>query len=647
MDKYSHPPTQLYYRRDIDGLRSIAVLSVVFFHAFPEYFSGGFSGVDIFFVISGFLITSIILKELEDDKFSLTSFYERRIRRIFPPLILVMFVSLSFGYWALIPYDFAELGKHIAGGATFISNIILYDESGYFDKTSDEKPELHLWSLAVEEQFYIFWPIALLVSKKRFNTIYFLTIISTISFTFNIYLTNHNPSAAFYWSIPRFWELIIGGYLYNFVVVQHYNYGYKYVHNDLISFTGLCLLLFSVFIIDRSYMFPGWYALLPTFGAFMIIMAGPYAWLNKHILSSNVSVYIGLISYPIYLWHWPILSFMRIIYGKDLDPWIKILAIGCTFFLSHFTYILIEKPIRSYRGKGSLKLLLLMMFFLFTIGLSTYYYYNLKILDSFIKFDSEASLFPDYSSSMLNDGDIGHDIFHKYIKITSTPCTPDKILKDAEVFKRVYVRCYQSKPKVNKQIALIGDSHSEALFIGLAEALPNSNVVYYTKNELPLLSNPSFTNVFDYVIQDKDIKVVILNAFWGLWVENQPVTIRELNLTVRKLLASGKLVYLANDIPDFHFDPSACQRKGIMAQSIKCSAPLSDIRETRSKIDNVISSVIADNPSVQFINTYDSLCFSDSCFMAINGKILYRDRNHLNIYGSKYVGKYVAKAITK
>jgi peptidoglycan/LPS O-acetylase OafA/YrhL len=202
------------YRPDIDGLRAVAVLLVVMYHAFPGKFHGGFIGVDIFFVISGFLISSIIFSNLEGGSFSIAGFYNRRIRRIFPALLFVMGCSLAFGWTTLFADEYTQLAKHVAGGAAFVSNILLYRESGYFDNTSDTKPMLHLWSLAIEEQFYIFWPLLLaFVWKRKWSFLRITAVIALLSFVANIYLTQKSPDAAFYWPISRFWELMIGGLL--------------------------------------------------------------------------------------------------------------------------------------------------------------------------------------------------------------------------------------------------------------------------------------------------------------------------------------------------------------------------------------------------------------------------------------------------
>ncbi|MDP3004588.1 acyltransferase, partial [Methylotenera sp.] len=202
------------YRPDIDGLRAVAVLSVVIYHAFPKFIRGGFIGVDIFFVISGFLISTIIFGSLERNSFNFIEFYSRRIKRIFPALLLVLTASFVFGWFALLADEYKQLGKHIAGGAGFISNFLFWKESGYFDNAAETKPLLHLWSLGIEEQFYIVWPLLLwLAWKKRFNLLTITILVAVISFALNISKVHSDAVAAFYSPQTRFWELLVGSVL--------------------------------------------------------------------------------------------------------------------------------------------------------------------------------------------------------------------------------------------------------------------------------------------------------------------------------------------------------------------------------------------------------------------------------------------------
>jgi peptidoglycan/LPS O-acetylase OafA/YrhL len=287
---------EIHYRPDIDGLRAIAVLSVIAFHVAPNTFKGGFIGVDIFFVISGFLITSIILSDLSRSQFSFIDFYSRRIRRIFPALLLVLAAAYIFGWFALLAQELTQLSKHIVSGSLFISNLVLWNESGYFDNFIDRKLFLNLWSLGVEEQFYLFWPL-ILYAGMRFKTSFLKIIISIllISFSWNIYQTDINTSAAFYSPLTRFWELLIGAILGYFSFDQKYTAKVESnksssLRANLCSLVGFLLITLGIFLIDKRRSFPGWWAMLPTIGAALIIWAGEKTFLNKHILGNRLSV---------------------------------------------------------------------------------------------------------------------------------------------------------------------------------------------------------------------------------------------------------------------------------------------------------------------------------------------------------------------
>jgi peptidoglycan/LPS O-acetylase OafA/YrhL len=336
------------YRPDIDGLRAIAVLAVLGFHAFPRLCPGGFIGVDIFFVISGYLISTIIFDDVASGRFTYADFYARRIRRIFPSLVTVLLVVLVVGLFLDFSTEFARLGTHVAAGAAFLSNLILWRESGYFDINSAYKPLLHLWSLGVEEQFYIVWPLVIAALSGR-RILWVMAAILLVSFTTNIAIVRSQPTAAFFLPVTRFWELTIGSLL------AYSAHARLWVpqRRDVLSVIGFVLLLTSLSLINKETVFPGWAALAPTLGTAALIAAGPDARLNRMLLANKAAVFVGLISYPLYLWHWPILSFMTVSEG-ELSHGLRVAAVGICFGLAYITYVVIEKPLR-FGGFGSLK----------------------------------------------------------------------------------------------------------------------------------------------------------------------------------------------------------------------------------------------------------------------------------------------------
>lgn len=384
----SHPK----YRPDIDGLRAVAVLAVVTFHAFPTWMKGGFIGVDVFFVISGFLISTIIFENLDRETFSFAEFYARRIRRIFPALVLVLFSCLTFGWLVLIPDELNQLGKHIAAGAGFVSNIVLWSEVGYFDNSAESKLLLHLWSLGIEEQFYIVWPFVLwLAWKRKFNLLTLAVLFAIVSFYLNLKGVNKDTVATFYSPQTRFWELLCGSVLAWFMlykkdilsdcrprnnawlaksVYRKTVESEEKILTNVISFIGCLLLMYGFGRVTKDVSFPGKWAIIPVLGATLIILAGPKALINRAILSNKVVVWFGLISFPLYLWHWPILSFARIIENDVPSLNIRIVAVLLSTVFAWLTVQFFEKPFRFGSSKVRLKLFALCgaMFALGTTG---------------------------------------------------------------------------------------------------------------------------------------------------------------------------------------------------------------------------------------------------------------------------------------
>ena len=340
------------YRPDIDGLRALAVLSVVLYHAFPSKLKGGFVGVDIFFVISGYLISTIIFTNLERGTFSFAAFYSRRVKRIFPALLLVLLFCFVFGWHGLLSDEFRQLGKHIAAGAGFLSNFVLWGESGYFDNAGHSKPLLHLWSLGIEEQFYIFWPLLVWIAwRSKLGLLLISLSALLISFSLNIHGVRNDPVATFYSPLTRFWELSVGSILAYLTLRKHINpTRTAVIRSNALSIAGIALLFSAVLFTNSDLTFPGWWALLPVFGSALVIVAGTKSWLNRKVFSNKLAVWFGLISFPLYLWHWPILSFGRIVEGDGPSRIFRVLAILTSIILAWVTYRFIERYVRVSKG---------------------------------------------------------------------------------------------------------------------------------------------------------------------------------------------------------------------------------------------------------------------------------------------------------
>jgi len=563
VDKHlSHPK----YRPDIDGLRAIAVLSVVAFHAFPSLIPGGFVGVDVFFVISGFLISSIILGSLEKNSFSFVEFYSRRVRRIFPALLLMLAATWAFGWFVLLADEYMQLGKHIAGGSVFISNFVLRAESGYFDNSADTKPLLHLWSLGIEEQFYLVWPLILWAAFKiRLNTLILLALIGGTSFTLNLMSVQPDPVSTFYSPQTRFWELLIGSYLAYVTLYKSQTFpkwrgvGGPVIRNTQ-SFVGFICLVVAFSLTTKSNQFPGWWALLPTVGASLIIAGGPHAWFNRTVLSNRIFVWFGLISFPLYLWHWPLLSFAHILEGSTVSPTTLSLAVVTSVLLSWLTYKFVERPLRlgGYNKTKTTALIVLMLFFGFT-GYTTYvnggFKSRLKDREEFAeyfenslperKYFAKLELFKNYR------GECNFQNTAQYVKGNSTNVPVAEI--DSS--------CYTKQLPNGKTLFIWGDSHAQQLFSGLRKEMPeNWDVLQVASSGCvasPDVKDPSTT---DFCTQSnwfalKQIKQLIPDVvIVGQNENHDPAALRRIFLAlkdagVKRVIFTGPTPHWTVDLP--------------------------------------------------------------------------------------------------
>lgn len=643
------------YRPDIDGLRAVAVLAVVVFHAFPNWVRGGFIGVDIFFVISGYLISTIIFESLDKGTFSFSDFYSRRIVRIFPALLVVLISCFAFGWFTLLADEYKQLGKHIAGGAGFVSNFVLWNEAGYFDGSAETKPLLHLWSLGIEEQFYIVWPLLLWVSWRwKFNLLLVIIVVAVATFILNIKGVDWDVVATFYSPQTRFWELLVGSLLAWFSV---FLYADKKDNNgrflgNFISFIGLLLLLFGFWKINKDLNFPGGFALVPVLGAVLIIAAGSGAWLNRMVLSNRILVWFGLISFPLYLWHWPLLSFARIVGGDEPSHSIRMAAVIISIFLAWVTYRVVERPIRFGKyNKAKVAVLVVLMITVGTIG------YNTSERDGLL-FRSVAKQAQDFEYKSDIDG---------YVR-----CDIDGLKRNGITLNY----CILSESKKPNSV-IIGDSHSEDKFHGL--------VAMDKKNDWMLIGNAScppvlgvvvegdqkgceekFKVILDYVVKNKNIENVVL-SFYGNYFKHDayaadhiknkvgPNAVKitssvfsgsrsdlfyyGLDLTIKKLVDSGKSVTLFVDVPELPFFPKDCVRNSFK----KCEIPKAIALERQAELRGIVAKLKSLNPQLNVFDPIDLLCGNDWCGYKRDGVIIYRDSHHLTLRGSNiFAGLYIS-----
>jgi len=331
------------YRPDIDGLRAIAVLAVVLYHfnILATFSKSGFIGVDIFFVISGYLITSILISDTNSEHW-IRRFYARRVKRIFPALILVLFFSIVAASLILIPIEFKIFGREVFSASTFSSNIFYFQQVGYFDYSSHQKPLLHLWSLVIEEQFYIFWPILIwVISKLRLKVTLTLGILTLSSFLYCLWITTYSQDLAFYSPFSRAWELGVGGLLATLKFKESIKI------NRILGNLGLFLLAISFVLIDNEKTWPGVFTILPVLGTLAILAYSSHGTFKHRILSNKILVYIGRISFPLYLWHWPLFVFFKIYKGDSPDRYEKVSVFVLSVLLASLTYHFLEIPLKK------------------------------------------------------------------------------------------------------------------------------------------------------------------------------------------------------------------------------------------------------------------------------------------------------------
>jgi peptidoglycan/LPS O-acetylase OafA/YrhL len=626
MQHLTHPK----YRSDIDGLRAVAVLSVVGFHAFPNWIKGGFVGVDIFFVISGYLISTIIFGNLENGSFSYAEFYARRIKRIFPALILVLVSSYAFGWYVLLAADYKQLGKHIASGAGFISNFVLWLESGYFDSDAKTKPLLHLWSLGIEEQFYIIWPLLLgLVWKRKWNFLTVTLLIAAASFAANIFTVANYPVSAFYSPLSRFWELMIGGILA--YITLHRPQHLPQIRWQ--STFGLVLITLGILLVSEDSQFPGWWALLPTIGAFLMIAAGPGAWLNRHLLSNRFFVWIGLISYPLYLWHWPLLSFARIIEGEVPSKAIRIAAVLASFVLAWVTYKLIERPIRD-RKRESKKAIIIALCSVMTV----------VCFLGFNIYDRDGLTFRNVNRAAISGGFYDWDTGYR-----NHQCFINSDSRFGPSSFADYCSGISKKSKTKPLVMIWGDSYAASLYRGLYNQKSHFDfdLAQYNASACPPIvdfiaaENNSCKDINQYVAQKiKELRpnTVILGACWSLYNGAGKMSVLDydkLKSTIQLLRNLGiPNIVLVGHLPLFKTGQPDVGVKEFVAN--KVDRTYRNFNPVSVQVNEKIRT-LANESGVSFVSPIDLLCNAEGCLISTSkAKLtpLAWDNAHLTEVGS-------------
>jgi peptidoglycan/LPS O-acetylase OafA/YrhL len=617
------------YRPEIDGLRAVAVLSVILYHAEFEVFGGGFVGVDVFFVISGYLITSIIVNELQEDKFSLVNFYERRIRRIFPALFVVMLSCLVCAWLWFLPNDFKDYAQSQVAVSMFVSNLLFWRQSGYFDSANELKPLLHTWSLAVEEQFYLFYPVGVLLVFRCFKrwVTPIIVFVAFLSFGFAQWASYRRPALAFYFLPARIWELLVGA-LVAIVLIDRQEKRMHLVLREIYAGFGLFLIAYSVFVFKSSTPFPGMFALVPTVGAALIIVFGERDTFIGRLLSFKILVGIGLVSYSAYLLHQPVFVFARYQGFQTQARYMPILLLAITFGLAYISWKFIETPFRIHRPLARRKV--------FILGAT----FSMLFIATGLQINASNGIESRFKTRLI--GDVGQLDFHKYIDDKFFDCEPKSVAAEALSWEG-FLRCKQSKAGV-PEVVLLGDSHAEHLFIGLAEAKPDLNVAFYISFGAPLTENDNFEAVFEELLSNEKSQHVIMALAYRLQItsDNQNDVFEALELTIERLQKAKKTVSLLGDVPAFPLSAELCKFGHQEAKNFDlCKVSVDQVTDQRSGFLSEIKD-LTKRQNIKYFEIDQPLCNGEKCEMIKDGQVLYRDDNHLNILGSKLVGSYVA-----
>ncbi len=648
------PPPGPHYKPAIDGLRALAIIAVVVYHAFPQALPGGFAGVDVFFVISGFLIAGLIFDALDAGTFRIRDFYARRIRRLFPALVTVLLVSLMLGWWVLLPSEYAHLGRHTAGGAAFIANVLLWKEAGYFDIASTNKPLLHLWSLGVEEQFYLVGPLAALAlwhcpRRYRLSAVWALLL---ASFSLNVVLHLDDPITAFFSPLSRFWEILAGVQLALWSRVEANDVGARTGHwvfhlcarNALsVSAVGMALMVTTFLVLDENDAFLRWWLALPVAGTVMLLATGGHSPINTRWLASSPMVFVGLISYSLYLWHWPLLAFLRIIEGSAAQPLLRFLAVIIAVFLATATWRFVETPLRRSRAAATVPCLLMAGAIIGVVG------------------------------AMVNVQDgVPLRMAEQIEQLQSLAWGPAMNATQAcrnGVHLSHLSYCLESMPGANPEVALLGDStanqyywalkaHYDKLGIGLVNighsGYPILRDIDTTRHERYGCLEIS-TQILDEILRTPSIKTVILADRWsrdvagGLIHTHRPelqdsvAIVREgIETTVAELVRAGKRVVLLSGIPELPYPATSCIRARPIyfsdrADKDRCAIPRAVVDQQSSIYRRMLRAVKERYPSVSLVDPASVLCDEQWCHGKVDGRLIFRDTQHLSAAGAEIV----------
>ena len=615
------------YRADIDGLRAVAVVPVILFHAGFELFSGGFVGVDVFFVISGYLITTILINELDDDRFSIINFYERRARRILPALFLITFLCIPFAWIWMLPSQLEDFSHSLIAVSLFASNIFFWRESDYFWPAAEEMPLLHTWSLAVEEQYYVLFPIFLLIAWRygKNNVLWTIIVFAGISFVISEWAWRNFPTANFYLAPTRAWELFAGS-LAAFVANKH---GVQ--SNNFLSILGLSAIIFSIFIYDEHTPFPSVYALLPVLGVVLVVLFGRSPALTGRLLSAKIFVGVGLISYSAYLWHQPLFAFARINhFGEPSSTMMGGLAL-LSIFLASVSYRYIEKPFRNRNFASTIEIFsysVVLILLTITIGLIGHFNSG---------FDER---FSSKQRELINTAE--------HNPKRSECHFPQK----EEALSRIACEYFGKEPNV----AVFGNSHATELAYALAQKLEPSNLAikHHTMSgckhnfgkidEIESICQRWAENVVRNIVTETSLNTVIV-SFRNEYYLHEREYRESLVKMLDELVNAGKRVIYVLQAPlaDAHIHKYINRA---IANDLTEVAGLT--KENWIDIYNGKDELLDKIPDdVEVVDPADILCRNGDCLVISDNKSIYFDDHHLSIFGAGLVAEKIHGLISE
>lgn len=618
----------IQYRPDIDGLRAISVLLVLLFHAKVTAISGGFIGVDVFFVISGFLITAIIHKEVSQNRFSFKQFYLRRIKRITPALIALLIFTTIPAYLLLFPDDFEIFARNLIHAFLTTSNFFLWQNTGgYFSPNTDLFPLLHTWSLAVEEQFYFIWPalfiaIAKLTKSKHLGKILILACVGLLGLS--IYLTQSTPHSAYFLLPARAFELMMGAALaINYANLPKLN---KSI-NHVLSLIGLGLILIPAFVISKASSFPGLNAFWPCLGAILMIISGKdveHPGIVNRIISHKTVVFVGLISYSLYLWHWPIISFTQYL-GLDLVGLTQLSVIVLSFIFAYLSWKFVEQPIRHAKLPtlgSAMKKVMLPAFIVLTC---IYAVIDVK------------NGFPDRFNELA-----------EFDKKKNFPSTVRKQCHDKDLIGNIE-DCWLGIKKDTLDGMLIGDSfanHSASLIDVFAK---DANLYIHdsTSGGHPILTNFIAPNVYSYppeyanqrLAYALQFKHIILAANWDYYSSPDNLNYEYLLQTIADLVAQNKDISVVISLPATtpeHLHRIKLAKGG---RFVLFDDTDSTVAAPPYSPDHIINEMKSRFPSIRYIDLKDVMCSQGRCDLILNNTIVYRNANHFNTSGAAMIAE--------